>query len=90
MLKFSLHNPDLTTATRIAAAVNAYLGSNIAEASDPATVSVNVPANYPSGVVGLLTDVEQVKVEHEHREWPPVPAGTRQFQVRELEEIAAV
>ncbi len=63
VLKFSLHNPDLTTATRIAAAVNAYLGSNIAEATDPATVNVNVPANYPSGVVGLLTDVEQVKVD---------------------------
>ncbi|MGA7674984.1 MAG: flagellar basal body P-ring protein FlgI [Rhizomicrobium sp.] len=63
VLKFSLHNPDLTTATRIAAAVNAYLGSTVAAATDPATVSVNVPANYPSGVVGLLTDVEQVKVD---------------------------
>jgi flagellar P-ring protein precursor FlgI len=62
-LKLSLHNPDLTTATRIAAALNLYLGSSIAQASDPATVRVNVPANYPNGVVGLLTDVEQVKVD---------------------------
>ena len=29
-LKLSLHNPDLTTATRIAAAVNTYLGSAVA------------------------------------------------------------
>jgi len=62
-LKLSLHNPDLTTATRIAAAVNAYLGTKIAEATDPATVDLQVPTSYPSGVVGLLTDVEQVKVD---------------------------
>ena len=37
-LKLSLHNPDLTTATRIAKAVNTYLGTQVAEASDPATI----------------------------------------------------
>jgi flagellar P-ring protein precursor FlgI len=62
-LKLSLHNPDLTTATRVAAALNAYLGGSIAQASDPSTVHVNVPADYPGGVVGLLNDVEQVKVD---------------------------
>jgi flagellar P-ring protein precursor FlgI len=62
-LKLSLHNPDLTTATRIAAALNTYLGSPIAQASDPATIHLAVPANYPGGVVALLTDVEQVKVD---------------------------
>ena len=61
-LKLSLHNPDLTTATRIASAVNAYLGNTVADATDPATVKLNIPANYPNGVVGLLTDIEQVKV----------------------------
>ena len=62
-LKLSLHNPDLTTATRIAAALNSYLGGSVAQASDPATVHVNVPADYPGGVIGLLTEVEQVKVD---------------------------
>jgi flagellar P-ring protein precursor FlgI len=62
-LKLSLHNPDLTTATRIAAALNNYLGGSVAQATDPATVRVSIPANYPNGVVGLLTDVEQVKVD---------------------------
>jgi len=62
-LKLSLHNPDLTTATRIAKAVNTYLGAQVAEAADPSTVKINVPANYPGGVVGLLTDTEQVKVD---------------------------
>ena len=61
-LKLSLHNPDLTTATRIAQAVNTYLGNNLAVASDPSNVELRVPANYPGGVMGLLTDIEQVKV----------------------------
>src|SRR5664279_3150708 len=62
-LKLSLHNPDLTTATRIAQAVNTYLGGNMAVASDPSNVQLRVPANYPNGVMGLLTDIEQVKVD---------------------------
>ena len=62
-LRLSLHNPDLTTATRIAAAVNNYMGSEIAEVSDPSTVHLAIPAAYPHGVIGLLTDVEQVKVD---------------------------
>ncbi|HEV2563171.1 MAG TPA: flagellar basal body P-ring protein FlgI [Rhizomicrobium sp.] len=62
-VKLSLHNPDLTTASRIAQAVNRFLGTNLAEASDPSTIHLSVPANYPNGTVGLLTDVEQLKVD---------------------------
>jgi flagellar P-ring protein precursor FlgI len=61
-LKLSLHNPDLTTAMRIADAVNTYLGGNIATVTDPSTVRLIVPPAYKNGVVGLLTDVEQLKV----------------------------
>ncbi len=62
-LKLSLHNPDLTTASRIAKAVNAYLGGNVASASDPANIELAVPANYPGGTMALLTDIEQVKID---------------------------
>src|SRR5262249_15317406 len=62
-LKLSLHNPDLTTATRIAGAVNAYLGNKVAIANDPSNVAIALPANYPGGVMALLTDIEQVKVD---------------------------
>src|ERR1700722_5242507 len=62
-LRLSLHNPDLTTATRIAKAVNAFLGGSSAEATDPSTVALAVPGNYPGGVMALLTDIEQVKVD---------------------------
>ena len=61
-LRLTLRNPDLTTAMRISEAVNHYLGASIATTSDPATVKLVVPASYPNGVVGLLADVEQLKV----------------------------
>jgi flagellar P-ring protein FlgI len=62
-LRLSLHNPDLTTANRISDAINAYLGGNVAVVADPATVRINVPVNYKNGVVGLLTDIEQLKID---------------------------
>jgi len=61
-LKLALRNPDLTTAARIASAVNAYLGSSIAVATDPGNVRLTVPGDYKGGVVALLTDIEQVKI----------------------------
>jgi flagellar P-ring protein FlgI len=62
-LRLSLRNPDLTTATRIASAVNAYLGGAVASTLDPATVRLEVPAGYAGGATGLLTDIEQLGVE---------------------------
>jgi len=62
-LKLSLHNPDLTTATRIAKAVNTYLGTATAQATDPSNVQLSVPANYPGGVMALLTAIEQIRVD---------------------------
>jgi flagellar P-ring protein precursor FlgI len=62
-LKLSLHNPDLTTASRVAGAINDFIGSRIATATDPSNVELAVPANYTGGAMGLLTDIEQVKVD---------------------------
>jgi flagellar P-ring protein precursor FlgI len=62
-LKLSLKNPDLTTASRIAGAVNAFLGSHVATAADPTNVVLKVPPAYAGGVTGMLTDIEQLKVD---------------------------
>ncbi len=62
-VKLNLRNPDLTTARRIAQAINAFLGTAAAASSDPSTVRVKVPANYRDQVVELLTDIEQLRVE---------------------------
>ena len=62
-VKVSLRSPDFTTARRIAQAINANLGSEIARPTDPATVQVVVPPEYRGNVVGMLTDIEQLRVE---------------------------
>ena len=62
-VKISLRNPDLTTARRIAAAVNGFIGLPVARPTDPATVTVAVPATYQGDTVSLLTDIEQLRVE---------------------------
>ena len=58
----SLRNPDFTTATRTAEAINKYLGGASAKPLDPATVAMAVPPRYQDDIVSLLTDVEQLRV----------------------------
>lgn len=61
-VKVSLRNPDFTTARRLAAAVNGAVKSPIAQQLDSATVLVMVPPDYPGGTVGLLSEIEQLRV----------------------------
>ncbi len=62
-VRVSLRNPDFTTARRMAQAINAFLGTTAARPSDPATVELRVPRGYEDNVVGLLTDIEQLRIE---------------------------
>ncbi len=62
-VKIALRNPDLTTAGRIAQAINAHVGSAAAQALDPGTVELQVPGGYSGNVVGLLTEIEQLAIE---------------------------
>ena len=62
-IKIALRNPDLTTAGRIAQAINAHVGSAAAQALDPGTVELQVPEGYSGNVVGLLTEIEQLAIE---------------------------
>ncbi len=62
-VKVALHNPDLTTARRIADAINAYLGTTASAAMDPGTVQIVQPEGYTGTMVELMTAVEQLRVE---------------------------
>lgn len=61
-LRLALRNPDFTTAKRIEGSINAFIGRGTAEAVDPATVRLRVPANYPGNLVSLITEIEQLRV----------------------------
>ncbi|MGB3273012.1 MAG: flagellar basal body P-ring protein FlgI [Xanthobacteraceae bacterium] len=62
-IRLALRNADFTTAKRIAAAVNDYLGNKTAEPLDPSTVQLSVPKEFKGNVVALLTEIEQLQVE---------------------------
>ena len=62
-LRLSLRNPDFTTSKRIAAAINDFMGADTAEPTDPATVTLQIPARYSGNMIRLVTEVEQLKVE---------------------------
>jgi len=59
----SLRNPDLTTARRIAQAINAFLGTTASAPIDPGTVTLNMPEGYEGSIIDIMTDVEQLQVE---------------------------
>jgi len=62
-VKITLRNPDLTTAQRIADAINGYLSVGAARPLDPGTVQLTVPPTFNGDTVGLLTKIEQLPVE---------------------------
>src|SRR6478736_1804123 len=67
-LRLALRNADFTTAKRIAAAINDYIGAATAEPLDPSTVQLTVPQQFRGKVVALLTEIEQLQIE------PDLPA----------------
>ena len=62
-VRLALRNADFTTAKRIAAAINDYLGTKTAEPLDPSTVQLSVPSEFKGNVVAFLTEIEQLQVE---------------------------
>nr|WP_207191787.1 flagellar basal body P-ring protein FlgI [Paracraurococcus ruber] len=59
-LRLALRNPDLTTARRIANAINRAAGTGLAAATDPRTVALNLNGRDP---VATLAEIEQLRVE---------------------------
>ena len=59
-LRLGLRNPDLTTARRMAAAINRSVGGGIATARDPRTVALDMTG---LDVVATLERIEELRVE---------------------------
>jgi len=60
VLRLGLRNPDLTTARRMADAINRALGGNTARATDPRTVSLQLAGRDP---IDVLARIEDLRVE---------------------------
>jgi flagellar P-ring protein precursor FlgI len=61
-LTLTLHQPDFTTATRVAQAINMSLYEEVAQTQDAATVAVEVPEKYLGRTVQLMTMIEALGV----------------------------
>ncbi len=65
--RLSLHNPDFTTAARVAAVINGELGGKFASARDSGTVDVVAPFSYENSAVELLAILENIQVNPDSR-----------------------
>ncbi len=62
-LTLTLHNPDFTTANRVAQAINTSLsGGGLASTLDAGTVKVAIPERYLGNPVGFVTLIEGLNV----------------------------
>jgi flagellar P-ring protein precursor FlgI len=64
---FVLSQPDYTTASRIANAINGALGAKLAQAQDAAGIEVLVPEQRRENLSEFLAALENVKVEPDRR-----------------------
>lgn len=62
-LRLGLRNPDLTTARRIAQAINSFAGAALAYPENGTSVKIRRPESYPGSMVDLLTDIEQLPIQ---------------------------
>lgn len=64
---FVLAEPDYTTASRVAAAINAQLGAGLAHARDASGIEIEVPPALRGEPVSFLARLESVTVEPDRR-----------------------
>jgi flagellar P-ring protein precursor FlgI len=62
-LTFALRDPDFVTAARVAHVINTFLGTPSAQALDPGSVSLEVPAQYRASVPALMAQLETLPID---------------------------
>lgn len=67
MFRLTLHNPDFTTAARLAKRINLDLAGRYATAKDAGTIDIVVPFAYDGKAVELLASIEALEVTPDSR-----------------------
>jgi flagellar P-ring protein precursor FlgI len=62
-LTFALRDPDFVTAARVAHVINTFLGTPSAQALDPGSVTLEVPAQYRASVPALMAQLETLPID---------------------------
>jgi len=66
-ITFVLQDPDYTTATRVAAAINSQVGEGLAEAHDAAGIDIQIPEAFRERPVAFFSRLENVLVDPDRR-----------------------
>ncbi|GAB7541606.1 flagellar basal body P-ring protein FlgI [Cupriavidus sp. 8B] len=64
---FVLSDPDYTTASRIATAINSQLGAGMAQAKDASGIEIRVPDSQRDQLVNFVARIENVAIEPDRR-----------------------
>lgn len=67
-IQLKLHTPNFATAFRIAESIDQRFSSNIAQANSPSSISISLPDNQSSNVVGFINSIQEISVS------PDIPA----------------
>jgi len=62
-LRLNLHQPDFTTASRLAAAINAKFQAPVAVCSDPGSVNITLPGRFQGNTVEFAAVMENLEVQ---------------------------
>jgi flagellar P-ring protein precursor FlgI len=66
-LTFVLSEPDYTTASRVAEAINRKMGPGLAQARDASGIELTIPNSYQDRLVAFVAQLESVLVEPDRR-----------------------
>ncbi len=61
-LTLALHQPDFTTVSRVAEAINVALFDRVAFTQDAGTVNINIPEKYHGNIVELISLIEGLHI----------------------------
>jgi flagellar P-ring protein precursor FlgI len=62
-LALALRDPDFVSASHVAQAINKELGEDVAQAIDPGTVTLKVPASYRTTVPALMARLDLLPID---------------------------
>lgn len=62
-IRLMLHNPDFTTARRVAFEINNKMGKDVAQIVDNSTINLSLTMSNRSEVINFITDIEQLMIE---------------------------
>lgn len=66
-LRLALRDPDFTTASRIAGAINSKFGQQIAQMQDSGTVRINIAGLAQGSTAELIAGLENIRVEPDQK-----------------------